>query len=250
MVILSFLWILFSTPLNTIRPSTSAVFYVSTRRIDNREGYITSDFWFAFKANFKKATVLWLLLALMYFLILLNLLIINDMGGMQPVFFVAQIIFLVQVAFITVYIFPIIARFEMDGKQILKSAFFMANRHFLTTLSCLALSAGLVVICMLMPPLVFAAPGIYAMMASYMIIRIFKKYRPEMDRDPVVEIAEIEAKRNEEKRRAMFSRSENAVEAAAEAEAKPPEPLTVFRDGRIITIDPNEVENNEEEETT
>jgi hypothetical protein len=43
------------------------------------------------------------------------------------------------------------------------------------------------------PVLVIVAPGLYVWLSSYMLMRIFKRYRPEMDKDPMQEIAEIEA---------------------------------------------------------
>ncbi|MCL2457094.1 MAG: YesL family protein, partial [Defluviitaleaceae bacterium] len=61
-LILSMLWIFFCLPVFTVGASTTALFYVSTRRISNREGYISSDFWAAFKSNFKRATALWFLI--------------------------------------------------------------------------------------------------------------------------------------------------------------------------------------------
>ena len=58
----------------------------------------------------------------------------------------------------------------------------------------------------MMPPLgLFAVPGSYAMLSSYLIMKVFKRYRPEMDKDPLLEIQEIEAKKEEERRRQRFN---------------------------------------------
>lgn len=203
MLILSLMWLLFSLPLITIGASTSAMFYVSTRRIADREGYITSDFWYAFKSNFKRATALWGLLFVAIFLLWFNIYNIDIVGGAIANFILpAQFVFLIVVVLITVYIFPMTARFDMSVWQTIKSSFFMAIRHVFTSVTCVVLFFALLIGSMIIPIIIFLAPGIYAICSSYLLMRVFKKYRPEMDKDPVLEIAEIEAAKAEARRRA------------------------------------------------
>jgi len=205
-LILSLMWILFSIPLFTIGASTAALFYVSTRRIADREGYITSDFWHAFKSNFKKATKLWLMVVVLALILIFNIFNAEQVGRMGPFILVAQIIFLIQLWFIFIFLFPMTARFDMGIKQTLKSSFFMANRHILTSITCTVLIVAIILAIALSGGLMFfAAPGIYAMLSSYMIMRVFKKYRPEMDKDPRLEIQEIEAQKAEERRNRAIS---------------------------------------------
>ncbi|MCL1842357.1 MAG: DUF624 domain-containing protein [Defluviitaleaceae bacterium] len=206
-VILSFIWIFFSLPIITIGASTTALFYVSTRRIANREGYLTSDFWQSFKANFKRATLLWLIIFAIGFLVIWNMLLAfqnpDMMGRFSSLVIPVQIVVLIELAFVTTYIFPVTARFDMGFKETLKSCFFMANRHFLTSLTCTLIFVGLFVAALeFFPPLIFISPGIYAMLSSHMLMRVFKKYRPEMDKDPILELQEIEAAKAEARRRA------------------------------------------------
>jgi len=218
MIILSFMWLLFSIPLVTIGASTTAMFYVSTRRIANREGYITRDFWEAFKANFKKATIIWLICIVLAWLIWFNLSNIDVVGSMGVIIYPAQIIIIVEMALMAVYIFPMTARFDMSIKQIFKSCFYMANRHLLTSVTCVILVVAIVLSFIIMPPLtLFLGPGLYAWMASHMVIRLFKRYRPEMDKDPILEIQEIEAQKEEERRqRRIGAAKKNGEEMTAE----------------------------------
>ena len=200
-LILSLLWIFFSIPIITIGAATTAMFYVSTRRIAEREGYLTSDFWTAFKANFKKATILWLMVLALVLIMIFNIMNIETVGSMAVFMLAAQYVFLLLIAFICVYLFPMTARFEMGIKQIIKSSFYMSIRHIFTTVTCVVMLLALAIIVTdFVNILFFAAPGIYAMGSSYMIMRVFKKYRPEMDKDPRIEIQEIEAQKAEERR--------------------------------------------------
>ena len=211
-LILSLMWLFFSLPLFTVGAATSALFYVTTRRIANREGYVTQDFWIAFKANFRKATVIWIMLVLLAFLLVFNLLNIGAVGNLRVIIFPVQIIILVQTVFMTVYIFPMLSRFDMDIKQVLKSSFFMANRHLPTSLTCVVLLFGVFISIWFMPIMFFVAPGLYGLLSSYMVMRVFKKYRPEMDRDPVLEIQEIEAKKADERRLQDIKAAQAALE--------------------------------------
>jgi len=212
-VILSLVWLFFSViGLGlTVGASTSAMFYVSTRRIANREGYITSDFWFAFKTNFKKATIIWLMILVSLFLVWFNINNVEIVGTMAIIIFPAQFVFLLEISIMSVYIFPMNARFDMGVKQLIKSAFFMANRHLLTSIICLSMIVAGALVFYMMPPLgLFLVPGSYAMLSSYLIMKIIKKYRPEIDKDPVLEIQEIEAQKEEERRRQRFNSSANS----------------------------------------
>jgi len=207
-IILSLMWVFFSIPVITMGASTSAMFFVTTRRISNREGYITGDFWLAFKANFKKATIIWMIILLVAWLIWFNLRNMEVVGAMAVIIFPAQIIILAEIALMSTFIFPMNARFDMGIKQLLKSSFFMANRHLLTSLTSLLLLASAVLSFFVVAPIaVFVAPGAYAILSSYMIMRIFKKYRPEMDKDPMLEIQEFEAARELERRRQRIEES-------------------------------------------
>jgi len=210
-LILSFMWILFSIPLITVGAATSAMFYVSTRRISDREGYITRDFWTAFKANFVRSTLLWLLFSVVMGILIFNVWLISiggaaafDFSGWTSFIFPAQFIFLVQFIFISIYAFPLTARFEMSFWQTIKNSFMMANRHFLTSFSCAVLLITIIFASLYFVIFIFAAPGVYAILSSYMIMRVFKKYRPEIDKDPRLEIAEIEAAKAAARRKKDF----------------------------------------------
>jgi len=205
MVILSLMWLLFSIPIITAGAATTALFYVSTRRIANREGYITTDFWEAFKSNFLRATGVWLVLLAIFIILFFNVLLLlfgeAEATGVFSVVLPAQFIFAMLLSFMCIYIFPLLARFDMPVMQIIRSSFYMSVRHLFTSISCLILLLGGLLFFIHMPPMLIVIPGVYAWLASMMIMKIFKKYRPEMDRDPAEELAEIEAKLAEERRR-------------------------------------------------
>ncbi len=182
-IILGLIWIVFSLPLFTIGASTTAIFYVTTRRISNKDGYLTKDFFNSFKSNFIQSTVIWLFLIFVSILLFVNIKNINVMGSLKNIFLPLQICFAVEFLITAVYIFPTISRFQMKNLQVIKTAFFMANKHFVTSFICLSLGVIIIIGIWFFPPVFLISMSLYAFIASYFIMRIFRKYRPELDKE-------------------------------------------------------------------
>ena len=192
MVILSFLWIIFSLPLVTMGAASTAAYYVATRRIAEKEGYLIKDFWKAFRREFFKVTPIFIPIMVMVMVItIINLpqLNVTDAETMplaaNTVLTVLQYVLLVESLIVLMYMFPIAARFDMNRKELLKTAFFMANRHLLITIILVViLVGGSLTFLWLFGLLLLVFPGIYFYMSSYLFMRIFRKYRPDIDAMP------------------------------------------------------------------
>lgn len=189
-MLLSFLWIIFSIPIITIGASTTALYYVATRRISNHEKYIIKDFWKSFKENFKQSTIVWLIILIIGRVLIfnfLNMFLRNSVLDLSEtaisILLPMQIVLFVELVFHTLYIFPIISRFEVKLKDALKTTFFMVHRHLLTTLLFIALAFLLFVPVNQFFILILIYPGAFAILSSYFFMRIFKKYYPDMDED-------------------------------------------------------------------
>ena len=76
------------------------------------------------------------------------------------------------------FLCPVLSRFEMKWGGILKTAFFMATRHILTTLVLLVLMVAVLLGCYIILPGMFFLPAIGTLLASFLIERVFKKYMP------------------------------------------------------------------------
>ena len=59
---LNFLWVVCSLPVFTVGASTFALYSVTLKIVQEREGNLTRQFFKAFRENFRQATVLWLIL--------------------------------------------------------------------------------------------------------------------------------------------------------------------------------------------
>jgi uncharacterized membrane protein YesL len=199
------LWILgILALLASFGTSTSSAYYVLTRRISNREGYLLADFFRAFKANFVTATLCFLVLGPVLFITAMNVFLLDTaiFGAMETPAIGINILLFIQAVFVAIHIFPMASRFDMKFRRLFKAAFLIANKHLLTTISHAALLFALIWLALVQFPILFLfISGIYFWFSSHLLMRVYRKYRPEMDRDDVegeVRIAEPEPERAEE----------------------------------------------------
>lgn len=182
--ILTLLWLIFSIPILTAGTSLTAMYYVMTRRISGREGYIVKDFLKSFRSNLVQSVVCTVFFGLCAWIIYFNITHMEQMGSMKNFLFTMQIFIAAELIITSIYIFPVMSRFELKLIELFKTAFFMANRHIFTTITCLFLAVFFVLACVFIYPFfVVVAAGIYVAVTSYMFMNIFKKYRPEIDTD-------------------------------------------------------------------
>lgn len=190
--LLSVLWLVTSIPIFTIGASTTALFYVMTRRISDKENYIIKDFFLSFKREFIKSTIVWVILIFLFSLVIFNIYIVNYFFAYNQIllniFIVLQFIVFFELLIFMVFVFPLLSRFDFKFKELIKNSFFIANRHFPTAVLCLAIFVFIFIFIYytLFLPLMFFAMGIYSVLTSYLFMRIFKKYKPQLDNEEIL----------------------------------------------------------------
>ncbi|MDO4336887.1 MAG: DUF624 domain-containing protein [Eubacteriales bacterium] len=183
-VLLHVLWVVFSLPVVTIGASTTALYYCCMKRIRRDEGYITRNFFKAFKSNFKQSTLIWLLILLVGAILFMDLHIGMAVGGTVGRFMLISCSVLLIPFFCTVlYIFPVQAKFENRIIDNLKNAFLISLSNFLFTLLLIFIIATFVLLTLTFPPFIglmlIAGAGIYAYLSSGVYVTVFRKYLPE-----------------------------------------------------------------------
>jgi len=183
LLLLTVLWFLCSLPIVTIGASTTAVYFVTTRRITDKEGYITRDFFISFKRNFKTATLVFLVLGGIAGVCFLNLWIMssNELDRLVMLSLPVQFLIFIEAVVVSVYAFSMLSRFDMNFKTLLKSAFVMANRHLATTMLCLVLLTATIIFSLMLPVFALLSVGTYCYISSFFLMKRFKKYRPDLD---------------------------------------------------------------------
>jgi len=189
-IALGFLWTIFSLPILTIGASTTALYYVATKKASGKDDeYLFSSFWKSFKENLIKSVGVSIILVAVGAIAWFNLILLPylDMGWLVLPIRLALIFVLVQVIFVTSYVFAVIARFETSILGALKAASFMANRHIILTIMNLALLLAILYILFLVPVVLLFMMGIYGYFSSFLIVKIFRKHYPDFSKSIDVE---------------------------------------------------------------
>lgn len=187
-MILNILWIVCSIPLFTIGASTTAVYYVMLKLVRDEEGPTVRSFFKSFKENFKQATVIWLILLAagaviafdLYFFIMLQTDVVKLRFVMISLFCGFALIW----GGITLFVFPLQARFYNPVKKTLFNAFFISIRHFLQTLGMLVIDIAIPFLALsyvpiLLPVMFLFGFPLLAFINSYVLVGIFDRYMPK-----------------------------------------------------------------------
>lgn len=140
LMILNIAFILFSIPVVTIGASATSMYYVALKMAENEEGYILKGFWKSFKQNFKQATCIWLIDLAAGILLLVDLLILrNAEGTTSTVMRIMILAVLVVYLMISLYVYPVLARFYNTVKGTLKNSLLISIANFPYTILMLAI---------------------------------------------------------------------------------------------------------------
>lgn len=195
-VILNVLCLVCSIPIVTIGPSITAMHYVTLKMVREEEGYVVKSFFKAFKENFKQSFIAWMVFLVITVVFLLDYRILKESGMEEnKVFGIVIGAIYLFVCLTTMYIFPLLSRFENTLRQTVKNALFMSILHIFKTI----IMAIIYMIPFILLPmhfnvvLAFLIIGLSgpAYINSYIWKSIFKKYEPQ-------EVAEEETVADEE----------------------------------------------------
>lgn len=182
-MILSLLWIVFSLPVITFGAATSALYYCAVKVVRKDEGSALKDFWHAFKSNLNQST----LVVLLTFTI--GVLIVTIGSAVYAAVPQANTLKNIYVMYIILaafgiawmhYIFSYIARFEAPLKTVLKNSLIICLMNLPSSLAMVILFVAVVAVFILTAPAsgvsLFLLPAIYALVTSFLLERVYRKY--------------------------------------------------------------------------
>lgn len=183
-IVLNVVCLICCIPVVTIGASITAMHYVTLKMVKEEEGYIVKGFFKSFKQNFKQATIIWLcfLAITAVFFLDFRLLKVMNLGTTSIWGIVITSIYLF-VCLTTMYVFPVLSRFENSVRNTLKNAFFMSVLHIIKTI----VMAIIYVLPYILLPLHVTMIAVFLLIGaagpayinSYIWKSIFKKYEPE-----------------------------------------------------------------------
>ncbi len=179
LVMLNLLWCITSIPLITVGASTTALFYVIGKIVRKEEVHEFRDYIKSFKNNFKQATCIWLILCAAYLMIFINLSFLeryNTLGGLM---LAVQLPVLVQVVIVTVFVFPLLSRYESNTIGIFKASWILGIKHIFSCLASLAIVAAVIILARAVPALILMIFTSLTALAIYRVVNgILEKYHP------------------------------------------------------------------------
>ena len=180
---LSVLWVVFSLPIFTMGAASTALYSAAYHHVRKGEDYLWNSFFSAFKENFRRSTLTWLVaLAILGFLgadaLLLRSLILQ---GYSFGWFYGVTLTLVVLALTwTVYLAAYAARFNGTVKEVLRYSFMLLRAHPVKMLCVMVLVMGGMALALTLPATVVFIPATVYWGATFPIEWTFLKHmRPE-----------------------------------------------------------------------
>ncbi|MDU2489862.1 MAG: YesL family protein [Clostridium celatum] len=172
--ILNILWIFCSIPIITIGATTTALYSVNLKFIDNEEGNLIKTFFKSFKENFKKSTIIWLIILSVSIILGVNL-VFWLKCGLSLSYFALPFIFFSLFIFLLVipYIFLILTKTKCSILNIFKYCFIISLKNLPYSVLIVLFGAS-VLFATFYFPIVFLFMLILGVaLHSYMTCRIF-----------------------------------------------------------------------------
>lgn len=181
-VFLNVIFIISCIPLITIGAGITAMYDVTMKLSKNEESYVFTGYFKAMKANFKKATLHWIVVVPLYAILLIDIQVSN-VREWSIVHYLLVLIF-VMLSIVVSYVFPLQAKFENTFLNTWKMAFIMSMKHLPTTLMVVIFNA-ILPFCLIASQESFwnglIAFGIFGFALvtftnSVVLLRVFEKY--------------------------------------------------------------------------
>ncbi len=191
---LSVLWAVFSAPIITMGAASAALYSAAYTHVRRGDDYLWASFFNAFKENFKRSTLCWLVALLVLGLLTGDALILRSMAvsgrGMGYLYYPVLFLLLLALTW-TVYLAAYAARFEGTVKEVLRFSWMLMRAHPIKLLCVMILVLGGIVLALTVPPALILIPAGVYWGASFPIESTFLQHlRPE-DR------ARLEKEKNE-----------------------------------------------------
>jgi uncharacterized membrane protein YesL len=174
---LSLLWLACCLPILTAGAATTALYATVYRYLRKDEGHLLRTFLSAFRENWKRSTLVWLVILAVGILLGVDMLVFRTMAlqgqFLGKLYWVILLLIGVWITWL-VYAFAYCARFHGSVKDVLRGSALLMLLHPLRALTVfLPTAAGVLVVCMA-PGFVSIVPAVVGLTCSITLEKIFK----------------------------------------------------------------------------
>ena len=190
LMILNFIYIICCLPVFTIGPATIAMHSVALKLATDEEEGILMPFLRSFRLNFKQGLLVGLILTATGIFLAFDLYYIYQLmmtgGIIDMAVFVIVLVSCLVYLIASIYVYPMLAKFDNTTKQTFKTAALLAVRHLPATVCMLVIGVAPVIMLLYTPTTMAIALMFYmllgfaavAMLQGKFMIRIFLQYIP------------------------------------------------------------------------
>lgn len=184
-ICLSILWVVTCLPVITVGAATTALFASIHRYIRLEEGSMLKTYFLAFRDNFKRSTLCWLVMLVILALLVVDVLVFRTMainGQLLGKLYWLVMLLVGVVAAWMAYLFSYADRFDGNVKDVLKYSFLLMILHpvkAVTVLLILLAGAALVAIG---PVALSIVPALVCWLCDVVITGVFSQHLREEDR--------------------------------------------------------------------
>ena len=175
--ILSILWLIGSLPILTIGASTTALFYVSGKKVGGKDYRIVADFFKSYKQNFFQSIGITILLGVMWFssvtYFMMGYVPLNEGLSLS----IVVIIFVAfEVTMLSIYMCALLAKYELKTITLIKNSFLFTHAYFKESIQAFGVVVMMLFCLLIVPGLIILLPGTIALTASYFVRNSIMKF--------------------------------------------------------------------------
>lgn len=153
-IVLNFLWVLFSLPIITVGPSTVALHRCMFQVINGEEMNVIGEFYQYFKLNFKRNMLTGIIVVGFGVLLLSSQHFYLEVANQtsQMIYYIYLFLSLLFVLFL-VYVFPVLGAFEGSLLELFRTSLFLAIKHLPMSILMVVIDCLIIYLCQMMIPL-------------------------------------------------------------------------------------------------
>jgi uncharacterized membrane protein YesL len=180
---LNLLWLLCCVPVLTIAPSTTAMFGVVRDWRRDEEPRIAHRFFSLFRENFRQSLLVGAIWTVIGAVLALDFLLVGQMSAFRRPLFIVLFALVAIYALASVYLFPVMANFDLDWKGVLKNSLLLSLARPFTALQGLLVIGASAFIVVTVPIAMLFAGSVTALCIYFFCDRTFQRIqslkRPE-----------------------------------------------------------------------
>lgn len=194
LVYLNLLWMVACLPVVTIAPASAAMFGVVRGWMRGKDTPIAREFFSLFRENFGRSLVVGLVWSGLGAFLAVDFLLVGQMESFRRPLYVVFLALALLYVSATVYLFPVVANYELDWKGVIRNSLLFSMARPLTALQCLLTVAVAAFVVASLWITIFVAASITAYAVYFLCDRAFdsvefsKDVRSELregrERDP------------------------------------------------------------------